>query len=70
MLLAPCREGVFEVTTGELPAVHYILGLRQFVNNNVMRKSSQTKIESMDRHKHTDRKRDLENTHTHKDKQR
>ena len=70
VLLAPCREGVFEVTTSELPAVHYIIGLRQFVNNKVMRKSSQTKIESMDRHKHTNRERELENTHTHKDIQR
>ena len=48
----------------------YIIGLRQFVNNKVMRKSSQTKIESMERHKHMDRKREQENTHTHKDIQR
>ena len=34
----------------ELPAVHYIIGLRQFVNNKVTRKRSQTMIESMDRH--------------------
>ena len=40
------------------------------MNNKVMRKRSQTKIESMERHKHTDKKRDLENTHTHKDRQR
>ena len=35
----------------ELPAVHYIIDLKQFVNNKVM-KSSETKIESMERHKH------------------
>ena len=49
----------------ELPAVHYTICLRQFVTNKVMRTSSQTKIESMERHKHMERNRDLENTHTH-----
>ena len=40
------------------------------MNNKVMRKSSHTKIELMEWHKHMDKKRDLENTHTHKDRQR